>query len=189
VSPARSVSGLASRIALALLLLALSVFLAIRPYLGDIEAAKKESFITEVTAKGPVLVKDVRWSLDSMRAYTRLVSKDKTQIELDVPVNATIVVAELSVTPTDRTLLDPFVCDADLRDDRGNIWEADTSGDVYQYPVPTNCSDDDLDLRPGKTVKVAKVFVVPEEAVPHLVGVVVPPLDEMSAEQRVLITR
>jgi hypothetical protein len=179
--------ALVSRVALAVLLLATGVFLAVRPSLGDIEAAKREAFVTGVATKGPVVVDDIEWKLESLRAYTRLVGEDKRVIEIDVPAKATIIVAVLALTPTAKADMDPFVCDAELRDDRGNIWEADSSGNLFSFPMATYCGDDDLNARPGKTVKVAKIFVIPAEAVPHLIGIVTPPSDVGSAEERVLI--
>lgn len=173
------------RIALALALTAISVFLLLRPVLGDIESAKKESFVTEVVSKGPVVVEDLEWTLESLTAYTRLVDKEKRQIEIDVPGGAVIVVAVMSFTASERTLInDGVTCNAELRDDQGNVW---TDTDAFGFELPTFCGDDDLVIQRGKPFKAAKVFVVPEKSVPHLVGIVTPPSDVTSAEQRVLI--
>jgi hypothetical protein len=177
--------GPVSRISLAVFLAAVSVFLLVRPFLGDIEAAKKESFITDVVEKGPVVVEDLEWTLESLRAYTQLVDKDKRPIELDVPGGAVIVLAEFSIRPIEKTRIDDGVfCNAELRDDQGNTWGPT---DAFSLPIPTFCGDDDLEIERGKAFKVAKVFVVPEKSVPHLVGVIVPPLDNTASEQRVLI--
>jgi hypothetical protein len=182
---ARAVA-VASRVALLVTLLGLSVYLTVRPTLASEDTFEKGSPITEVVKRGPVVIEDVEWKLDSLQVYTQLVGERNETVEVDVPDNAIIVLAKLSLTPTDRARLDDgFYCEPDLADDRGNYWEDES---VFGIDLPTYCGDDDLKVERGKTVKVAKVYVVPKSAVPHLIGLVTPETGNTSAERRVLIT-
>lgn len=77
---------------------------------------------------------------------------------------------------------DGFTCNAELRDDRGYTWKSQSA---YGFGLPTDCNDYDRNV-PGK---VAKIFIVPEDAVPRLLGVVTPPTSNLSLSdgRRVLI--
>ena len=183
--PSRAVT-LVSRLALLLMLLSLSVFLAVRAVLGDQDTLEAEIPITQVAKKGPATVDDVVWELDSLQIYTRLVNADKEPVDADVPDGAVIVKAVVKLTATDRTRInDGFTCDAQLRDDRGNLWSA---ASVFGIELPTFCGDSDLRIERGKPFKVAKIYFIPKEAVPHVVGLITPGADNSSAEQRLLLT-
>lgn len=175
-----------SRVALLLALVAAAAYLMIGPYLDDTEETEQKA-VTRVVQTGPVAVNDeVQWKLLSLRAYTRLVGKDGKEVSLDVPSGATIVVAELSAKslPGARVTKSGFTCTVELRDDRGNTWPEQSP---FGLATPTMCSDYDKPFKPGVEGKVAKVFVVPKSAVPHLIGVVAPPVGSPS-DNRVLIT-
>jgi hypothetical protein len=178
------VARLAAQISLLLVLLATSCFLMLRSYLGDPEQNFNEGAIKQVVAKGPVTIGKVGWQLDSMTVYTRLVDAKGKQISVLRPAGAVIVVAQLRVTPLDGLRLEDggFLCGTSLRDDRGNIW-APTN--AFDFPVPTSCSDDDHPMVRNKANKIAQIFVVPQEAVPHLQGLLVTNRDDY---ERFLIT-
>lgn len=179
--------GRISRIALLVLLLVLGGFLTVRMELADQDTVEKESPVTEVVANRPAEVEDVWWRLDNLKIYTRLLDKKNEEVEIDVPDGAVIVYAGLTLTPTERTKIDDgFSCDAELMDDRGNVWEDE---DAFGIPTPTFCGDDALEIVRGKPMKVAKVYVVPRTAVPHIVGLITPPRDNTSAERRVLLLK
>jgi hypothetical protein len=184
---ASSAVRLASRIALLVILLAAAVLLTVRPTLGDEDTFEKESPITQVVKRGPVEVDDLEWKLESLKVYTRLVNAETQEpVDLEVPDGATIVMATMSLKPNERTILnDGFACDAELMDDRGNLWEDENA---FGIALPTYCGDDELKIERGKAFKIAKVFVVPKEAVPHLTGVITPESGTLSADRRVLIT-
>jgi hypothetical protein len=183
--PSRALT-LVSRFALLLMLLSLSVFLAVRAVLGSQDTFEQEIPVTQVAKKGPATVDNVVWELDSLQVYTRLVNENKEPVDADVPDGAVIVKAVLKLTATDRTRLDDgFTCDAQLRDDRGNVWEDE---DVFGIGLPIFCGDDDLKIVRGKPFKVAKVYFIPKEAVPHIVGLITPGTDNSSAEERLLLT-
>ena len=176
----------ASRIALLLTLLVLSVYLGVRTTLGAEDAVQRQQPITKVVKKGPVTVDTVVWRLDKLELFTRLVKPDKDPVDIDVPDGAIIVKATLTLTATERTRLNNgFSCNAMLRDDRGNVWE-DT--DAFGIDLPTFCGDDDLNIVRGKPFQVAKVYVVPKETTKHITGIMTPGTDNSSADERVLIT-
>lgn len=178
---------LTSRFALLLTLVVAAVYLMTSPYLDDTQTTE-ENEVTGVVRAGPVAVNgEVEWELLSLRAYTRLVKKDGKQATIDVPSGATIVVAELSAKALAGAKVDEdgFLCAVELRDDRGSTWPEQG---VFGLPTPTSCSDFEHPFKRGVAGKVAKVFVVPKSAVPHLTGVVAPPVGTRS-DNRVLITR
>ena len=159
-----------ARIAVLLLLLSVATYATLVRTLGDGERATRDRrYVSATVSKGPAVIDGIEWRLDSLRSYTRLADKDGEQLELDVPANATAVVAEISLTPTERADVNLVTCKPDLLDDRGNVWPVKDS-DLYGYPMPTGCYDDDLNMAVGKTSKVAAIYVVPKEAVPHLLG-------------------
>jgi len=175
---------LAAQISLLLGLLSTSAFLLTRTYLGDDEQIYNDGAITEVVSKGPVTIDNVEWKLDSLQTYTKLVDDEGEEISLGQPAGAVIIVATATVTPLDGLYMkdNGFSCSADLRDDRGNVWEGQQP---YGYPVPTYCSDDDHPFTRNKPAKIAQVYVVPASAVPHLTGIQVENLEE---RRRVLLT-
>jgi hypothetical protein len=177
------------RIAVLVALLAAGAYLTLRSTLGDVDQTIKDRrYISQTVSKGPAVVEGIEWRLDSLRTYSRLADEDGEQVELDVPANATIVVAEISLTPTERANVDIVTCKPELLDDRGNIWPAEES--VFGYTMPTSCYDDDLAMAAGKTTKVATIYVVPKEAVPHLVGIATTEAGSVNFRdrQRVLLT-
>jgi hypothetical protein len=176
-----------AQISLLLALLGVSAYLTVHNYLGDEEQVYKEGAVTEVVGHGPVTIEKVRWQLDSMAPYTRLVNTDKKEIEIDDhPPGSVIILVTVSVTPLDGLRMNDggFTCEAKLRDDRGNVWE-DT--DAFGYALATYCGDDDRPIKRNQTGKIAKVFVVPASAVPHLVGIQVEDQDQF-VWRRVLLT-
>lgn len=181
------VVGLVSRVALLLCLVAIATWLTVRTVLGDEDTFEKSSPITEVVKGGPVTVQNVVWKLDSLKAYVRLINEEtQEEADVDIPDNAIAVMATFTLTPTERTRIDDGIyCNTNLVDDRGNVWKEES---VFGIQYPTFCGDDDLNIKRGVPFKIAKVYVVPKSAVPHLRGVITPPDDETSAEERVLIT-
>lgn len=178
-----------ARIAVLALLLALGTYLTLLSSLGDVDQQIKDRrYISETVRNGPGLIAGIEWRLDSLRAFTRLANKDGEQLDIELPANATFVVAELSLRPTERADLGLVTCEPDLLDDRGNIWEP-TDESVYDYTMETRCSDD-LAMATGKTSKVAKIYIVPKEAVPHLVGIAAPEAGSVNyqSKERVLLT-
>src|SRR5207245_2684470 len=91
-------------------------------------------------------------------------------IELGGPAGSTLVLATITVTPRKGTYLKDrgFTCDAMLRDNKGNTWD-DTQ--ATGYPLPTYCGDDDHPFTMDKPAKIAKVYIVPKNDVPNLVGI------------------
>jgi hypothetical protein len=179
-----------ARISVLVLLLAVATYLTLQSSLGDVDQQiKDQRYISATVSKGPGLVDGIEWRLDSLRTYSRLVSKDGEQLDVELPANATFVVAALSLTPTDRADVNIVTCEPDLLDDRGNIWEP-TKESLYDFVMPTGCYSDDLDFAAGKTVKVAIVYIVPKEAVPHLLGVAAPAAGSVDFRDktRVLLT-
>lgn len=177
---------LAGRIALVLCLFALAVYFVVRPFLGDdYENMQRAKTINRVVERGgPATVDGIEWKVNSMKAYTRLLDTDREAIDLDVPAGAIIVVVDATVK-ADKTVVvdsDGYACNAELVDDRGNRWEEKSA---YDYPTPTSCNASDNPAEREVPYKVAKVFVVPKSAVPHLLGIIVPP--ETRTEQRTLI--
>ncbi|GAA1573383.1 MULTISPECIES: hypothetical protein [Kribbella] len=182
------VGGRATRLAaqgLALIsLLSVGTFATLRPYLNSDEDAYKEGRIDQVVSQGPVTVADVEWKLDSLKVYTQLLNEDGEPIELDGPAGTVVVLASITVTPKPGLYLKDhqFTCDAVLRDSKGNTWD---DQQAYGYPLPTYCGDDDHPFTMGKPAKIAKVFVVPKNAVPDLVGITT---EDFYLHKRVLIT-
>lgn len=174
---------MAAQISLLLSLASSSVYLLEKTYLGDEETVYKEGNISEV-AKGPVTIEHVEWKLDSLKASTTLVDDEGEEISLDKPAGSVIIVATATLTPLDGLYLKDggFSCKADLRDDRGNVWEGQSA---YGYALPTYCADTDHPWKRNKPGKLAQIFVVPKSAVPHLTGIQVESLEE---RRRVLIT-
>lgn len=163
-----------ARIAMLVLLLALATYLTLLSSLGDVDQMVKDRrYISATVSKGPSLVDGIEWRLDSLRTYSRLANKDGEQLDVELPANATFVVAELSLTPTDRADIDTVTCEPDLLDDRGNLWRP-TKDSLYEFVMPTSCYSDDLNFAVGKTVKVAIVYIVPKEAIQHLLGIAAP---------------
>ncbi|MFB6723422.1 hypothetical protein ACFCV3_24800 [Kribbella sp. NPDC056345] len=175
---------LAAQISLLLVLLATSCFLMLKTYLGDPEQNFNDGAINHVVDKGPVTIGRATWQLDSMSVYTRLVNTKGEEIKVDRPAGAVIVVAQLRVTPLDGLRLQDggFHCATSLRDDRGNSWQ---TTNAFRFPVPTTCSDYDTPLVRNKPNKIAQIYVVPEEALPHLQGVVITNRDDY---ERFLLT-
>jgi hypothetical protein len=174
-----------AQISLLLILTGISAYLTVFNYLGNKERVFREGPVTEVVGHGPVEIAKVRWQLDSLQPYTRLVDTDKKEIELDHPAGSVIIVAKVSVTPLDGLKMnDGFTCEAKLRDDRGNVWE-DSS--VFGFELATYCGDDDRPIERNQTGQIAQVYVVPASAVPHLVGIQV---EDQSIDvlRRVLLT-
>jgi hypothetical protein len=179
-----------ARIAVLVLLLALATYVTLLSSLGDVDQTIKDRrYISETVVKGPGLIGGIEWRLDSLREYTRLAGKDGEQLEIELPAKATFVVAQLSLTPTERADVNIVTCEPDLLDDRGNMWRP-TKESLYDYPLPTSCYSDDAEMTIGKTTKVAIVYIVPKEAVPHLVGIAAPEAGSVNfrSKERVLLT-
>ncbi|WP_112245012.1 hypothetical protein [Kribbella monticola] len=173
------------QISLLLTLLGIAAYLTVSNYLGDAERVFREGAVTEVVGHGPVEVAKVRWQLDSMQAYTRLVDEDKKEITMDHPAGSVIILVKASVTPLNGLKMnDGFSCEAKLRDDRGNVWEHTS---VFGLDLPTYCGDDDRPIKRNQTGQIAQVYVVPASAVPHLVGIQVEDAD-YEVLRRVLLT-
>jgi hypothetical protein len=181
---ASKASRLAVQLGLLVALVAAGTFVMLRPYLSDDERIFDEGRINKVISQGPVTVGHVEWKLDSLKAYTTILDKDGEKISMGEPAGSIIIVATLTVTPRPGVFLKDrgFTCDALLRDDRGNTWDSEQP---FDYPLPTYCGDDDHPFTMDKPAQVAKVYLVPKSAVPHLTGVTVEQLDE---RMRVLIT-
>lgn len=179
-----------ARIAVLIALLAIAVLVTLLSSLGDVDQRIGDRrYLSQTVSKGPALIQGIEWRLDSLRTYTRLADKEGEQLELEAPANATIVVAEISLIPTDRANVDLVTsCTPELLDDRGNLWPMQDSG-LYGYPMETRCSDD-LRMEPGKTSKFAAIYVVPKEAVAHLLGIAAPEAGTVNyrTKERVLIT-
>ncbi len=173
------------QIALLVALTALSAFLLTRTYLGDSDKIFKSGNATELVAKGPVTLDHVRWQVDGMQPYTRLVDEDGRRVGLENNVPGSVVIAvRATVTPLAGIKLNDggFICAASLRDDRGNIWK---NQDLASTLGQSSCSDDERPAKIDQPAKIVKLFVVPESAVPHLAGLEVTSNDEL---RRVLIT-
>ena len=173
-----------SQVALLLVLLSLGAYLMLRTYLDDDDYQRyNDGTVTDVVGRGPVEVGHVRWKIDSMQAYTKLVDDEKEPIDLDVPAGATIILVKISITPLDGLRINNgFSCEAKLRDDRGNTWKAQ---DAYGLALPTFCGDDDHPIERNHKGQIAQVYVVPKSAVPHLVGI---STEDGDAFRRVLLT-
>ncbi|WP_328524863.1 hypothetical protein [Kribbella sp. NBC_00359] len=175
-----------AQISLLLALVSTSGYMVTRTYLDDPEQVYKDGAITDVVkAGGPVTIDHVEWKLDSLQAYTRLVDDEGEEIDsLGQPAGSVILVATVTLTPLDGLYMKDkgFHCEADLRDDRGNVWQGQQP---YGYPLPTYCGDTDHPWTRNKPGKLAQVYVVPASAVPHLTGIQVEFNDE---NRRFLIT-
>jgi hypothetical protein len=184
VNLASRASRLTVQLSLMVALMGLGVFTVVRPYLSDDEDLYKQGRIDEVVSQGPVTVQSIEWKLDSMKAYTSILNEDGEAIELDAPAGSIFVLATLTVTPRKGLQLDDqgFSCDAKLRDSKGNLWD-DTQ--ATGYPLPTYCGDDDHPFTMDKPGKVAKVYIVPKNDVPNLIGLTV---EDFYIHRRVLIT-
>ncbi|MGZ0149831.1 hypothetical protein ACXJJ3_22415 [Kribbella sp. WER1] len=165
-------------------LLAVGAFAMLRPYLSDDEDAYKQGRIDQVVSQGPVTIASVEWKLDSLKVYTKILNEDGEPIELAGPAGTVIVLADITVTPKPGLYLKDhgFTCDAVLRDSKGNTWD---DQQAYGYPLPTYCGDDDHPFTMDKPAKIAKIFVVPKNAVPNLVGITT---EDFYLHKRVLIT-
>ncbi|QNE19876.1 hypothetical protein F1D05_20635 [Kribbella qitaiheensis] len=174
-----------AQISLLVTLTGLSAYLTVHNYLGDAERVFREGAVTEVDGHGPVEIGKIRWQLDSLQPYTRLIDKEKKEIEFDHPAGSVIILVKVSVTPLDGLKMDDgFTCEAKLRDDRGNVWE-DTS--VFGLDLATYCGDDDRPIERNQTGQIAQVYVVPASAVPHLIGIQVEDADS-DVLRRILLT-
>lgn len=173
------------RIAVVLCLFALAVYFVVRPFLGDdYENMQRAKAVNQVVERGPVKVDGIEWKVNSMKASTRLIDNDGEAVDLNVPAGAIIIVVEATVT-ADKTVVvdgDGYACNAALADDRGNRWEEKSA---YDFTMATSCNGSDNPAKREVPFKVAKIFVVPKSAVPHLLGIIVPP--ETRTEQRTLI--
>ncbi|MFD7153305.1 hypothetical protein ACFV9C_01820 [Kribbella sp. NPDC059898] len=165
-------------------LLAVGAFAMLHPYLSDDEDAYKEGRIDQVVSQGPVTVANVEWKLDSLKVYTKILNGDGEPIELDGPAGTVIVLATITVTPKPGLYLKDhsFTCDAVLRDTKGNTWDDEQA---YGYPLPTYCGDNDHPFTMAKPAKIAKIYVVPKNVVPDLVGITT---EDFYLHKRVLIT-
>jgi hypothetical protein len=177
---------LTAKLSLLVALASLSTFLLVRTYLGDPETIYKEGTVTETVAKGPVTLENVRWEVEKMQPYTQLLDEDGRRVGLQNNVPGSVVIAvHVTVTPLpglDRMSGGGFVCETQLRDDRGNVWK---NQDLSSTLGPSSCSDDDHPLKLNQPNKLVKLYVVPASAVPHLVGIQVGSSDEF---RRALIT-
>lgn len=169
----------AAQISLLLGLLSTSGYLVTRTYLDDPEQIYKDGAITDVVKNGGLVTIDhVEWKLDSLKAYTRLVDDKGEEItSLGQPAGSVILVATATLTPLDGLYMSDagFHCQANLRDDRGNVWEGQQA---YGYPLPTYCGDTDHPWTRNKPGKIAQIYVIPASAVPHLNGIQVEFNDE-----------
>ncbi|TCC52970.1 hypothetical protein E0H75_04305 [Kribbella capetownensis] len=173
------------QLALLLALLSTSSFLMLRDYIDNDEELFDEGRVTEVVKQGPVTIGDVEWKLDSLETYTTLVNDEGEEISLDdKPAGSVIVVAKMTVTPLDGLYMkeNGFSCSANLRDDRGNLWQ---TKQPFKFALPTYCTNEDQPFYRNKPGVLAGVYVVPESAVPHLTGVVVQNLAE---RRRIILT-
>ncbi|NUR94361.1 MAG: hypothetical protein HOV67_03785 [Kribbellaceae bacterium] len=180
--------GRASRLVVQVLvlaaLLATGTYVTVRPYLNNDERIYEEGRIDQVVSQGPVTVSNVEWKLDSLKAYTTILDDKGEPIDLAGPAGTTIVVASITVTPKRGTYLKDrgFTCDAVLRDSKGNTWD-DTQ--AYGYPLPTYCGDDDHPFTMDKPAQIAKIYIVPKNDVPNLIGITT---EDFYLHKRVLIT-
>jgi hypothetical protein len=176
---------LTAQVSLLLTLLALSAFLLLRTYLGDAERVYNEGAVTEVVGQGPVTIGKVRWKLDSLQPYSQLADTEHKKIDLEQPAGSVVIVATASITPLDGLKMGAsgFTCSAMLRDDRGNLWKAQSA---YGLSLPTYCGDDQHPFTRNKTGRIAQIYVIPQSAVQHLSGIQV---ENSSEQRRVLLTR
>ncbi|GAB2681360.1 hypothetical protein GCM10009743_66880 [Kribbella swartbergensis] len=177
---------LAAQISLLVALMAASAYLVTRVYLGDEEQVWNQGNVNELVRNGgPVTIGDVEWKLDSLQPYTRIVDDEGKEIGLGAPAGSVLMVAKLTATPREGTYLKDggFSCSANLMDDRGNIWSSASTSD---WELPTSCfGSDDVQFELNKPGKVAQIFVIPADAVPHVIGVTIQTREDF---RRVLIT-
>ena len=185
MNPSNRLLRLTAQVSLLIALLAVSAFLLLRVYLDDAETVYDNGAVTEVVEQGPATIGLVEWKLDSLQPYTQLMDAEKKKIDLDQPAGSVVIVATASVTPKDGLKMDSdgFICEAKLRDDRGNLWKSQSA---YGFPLPTYCGDDDHPFVRNRASKIAQVYVVPESAVQHLTGIQIENLEE---RRRILLTR
>ncbi|MFG1819128.1 hypothetical protein ACGFIF_35565 [Kribbella sp. NPDC049174] len=179
---------MAAQISLLLALLASSVYLLTRTYLGDEEQVWNQGNVNErVDHGGPVTIGDVEWKLDSLQPYTRIVDDEQEEIGgMNTPAGSILMIAKLTATPRDGLYLKDggFSCSANLLDDRGNVWAPATT--TSDWELPTSCfGGDDVKFELNKPGQVAQIYVVPVSAVPHVIGV---SIESREGFRRVLIT-
>ncbi|MGW1343499.1 hypothetical protein ACWCOV_20790 [Kribbella sp. NPDC002412] len=184
---------LAAQISLLLALMSTSVYMLTRVYLDDEERIYNEGNINEIaTSGGPVTIGHVEWKLDSLQPYTRIVDKKGEEIGMGGPAGTILMIAKLTATPRQGVYLKDggFSCGADLWDDRGNVWQAGRN--TSDWELPTNCYADDSDddgkdevFEIDKPRQVAMIYVIPADAVSHVVGV---SMQDRNGFRRVLIT-
>lgn len=76
---------LTAQISLLVALLATSVFLVLRTYIGDEETVYKAGNVNEVVHQGPVTIGNVEWKLESLQPWTQLVDEEKEKISITAP--------------------------------------------------------------------------------------------------------
>jgi len=177
---------MAAQISLLLALIATSAFLLTRVYLGDEEQVWNQGNVNEMVGSGgPVTIGDVEWKLDSLQPYTRIVDDEGEEIGMGAPAGSILMVAKLTATPQEGLYLKDggFSCAADLRDDRGNVWQPASS--TSDWELPTSCfGDDKVKFAIGKPTQIAQIYVIPVSAVPRVVGV---QIQDRDGFRRVLI--
>jgi hypothetical protein len=177
---------LAAQISLLVALMATSAYLVTRVYLDDEEQVWNQGNVNELVQNGgPVTIGDVEWKLDSLQPYTRIVDDEGEEIGLSAPAGSVLMIAKLTATPREGVYLKDggFSCSAKLLDDRGNIWSSVSTSD---WELPTSCfGNDDVKFELNKPGKVAQIYVIPADAVPHVIGV---SIETREGFRRVLIT-
>ncbi|TDD18456.1 hypothetical protein E1218_26045 [Kribbella turkmenica] len=177
---------LAAQISLLVALMSSSGYLLTRTYVGDQEQVWNQGNVNElVRSGGPVTIEHIEWKLDSLQPYTRLVDDEGEAIGLGAPAGSMVMVATMTATPREGVYLKDggFSCTASLRDDRGNVWAAASTSD---WELPTSCfGNDEVKFELNKPGQVAFIYVVPAEAVSHVVGVSMETREDF---RRVLIT-
>jgi hypothetical protein len=179
-------SRLAAQISLLLALIATSAYLLTRVYLGDEEQIWNQGNVMEkVDNGGPVTIGHVEWKLDSLQPYTRIVDDKQEEIGMGAPAGSILMIAKVTLTPRPGLHLEDggFTCGANLRDDRGNVWQP--ANNTSDYELPTYCTDSDFPFTMNKPRQVAMIYVIPASAVPHVIGITVQDRDDF---RRVLIT-
>jgi hypothetical protein len=177
---------LGAQISLLVALVASSGYLLTRTYLGDEEQVWNQGNVNEmVQGGGPVTIEYVEWKLDSLQPYTRLVDDEGEVLGMGAPAGSMVMVAKMTATPRDGVYLKDggFSCTANLRDDRGNVWAPASTSD---WELPTSCfGSDEVKFELNKPGKVAFVYIVPADAVSHVIGL---SMETRDSFRRVLIT-
>ncbi len=177
---------LAAQISLVVTLMSASGYLLTRVYLADEEQVWNQGNVNElVQSGGPVTIEHVEWKLDSLQPYTRLVDDKGEAIGLGAPAGSVVMVATITATPREGIYLKDggFSCTANLLDDRGNVW---APASTFDWKLPTSCfGGDDVKFELNKPGQIAQVYVVPADAVPHVIGLSIETRDGF---RRVLIT-